>query len=146
VNYIEVFYERLTNDPESEMRRVCDFVGLKFDEAVLSVSRKPGHTGSKHDMIVKSMPSWNTYFRERQIRILENIAGETLADLGYEVKHVKGDHNPSRPVMWFWALRDYMRIGLMVLWWQATTPKKQRWDNLSGLVQSAIRQILSSRF
>jgi hypothetical protein len=35
-HYMEVRYESLISDPEPELRRICDFVGLGFDPAMLT--------------------------------------------------------------------------------------------------------------
>lgn len=144
--YMEVFYERLTSDPESEMKRVCGFVGVSFQDAVLSPSRKPKHMGSMAEKIVRSAPRWTTYFRTRQVHRLESIAGKMLTELGYETSVADGDRNPSGLVLRYWTLRDYSRRAMGVLWEQISTPKKQKWDNLGGRIRRAIQQKRSSRF
>lgn len=144
--YIEVFYERLTADPLVEMRRVCDFIDVEFDEIVLSPSRKPEHSGSTFDTIVQSVPRWHNYFDERKLRTLERIAGNTLAELGYEVGQEKSNHDPSKLALQFWAARDHLRRAIRVIWQQLTTPKDKRWDGLGGRIRRAILQNLSSKF
>jgi len=145
-NYIEVFYERLTDNPVSEMHRICEFIGVAYEEGVLRLSRKPTHTGSTADTIVKSVPRWNTYFSERQVRSLEAIAGRTLDELGYKVEQLDGNDNPSAFILLFWRVRDYLRMGISALWDEVTTPEGKKWVDLRGRIQSAIRQLLTSRF
>lgn len=145
-NYIEIFYERLTDNPESEMHSICEFIGVAYEEGVLTLSRKPTHTGSMADTIVKSVPRWNTYFSEQQVRSLEAIAGRTLDELGYKVEQVYGNDNPSPFIMLSWRVRDYLRMGVSAIWDEFATPEGRKWVDLRGRIQSAIRQLLTSRF
>lgn len=144
--YMEVFYENLAADPATEMRKVCEFIGVEYDEKVLSPSRRPAHSGSSADGIVKSSKDWKKYLKPSQIVALENIAGRTLCDLGYPVDNIQGDRNPPAALLKIWTVRDYMRPGFALIWRQLTMPKKYRWDSLGGAIQKAIRQKRSSRF
>jgi hypothetical protein len=40
--YMELRYEDLITDPEPELRRICDFVGLDFDPAMLTYHERAG--------------------------------------------------------------------------------------------------------
>jgi hypothetical protein len=97
VRYLEVRYESLTAEPELEMQRVCRFVGLAFDRAVLSSSMRymdPKSRPTDLGRIVANSEKWRSYFNSRQLAALELIAGKTLADLGYRVE-VAGDQELS---------------------------------------------------
>ncbi len=41
-HYMELRYEELIADPEPELRRICEFVGLAFDPAMLSYHERAG--------------------------------------------------------------------------------------------------------
>jgi Sulfotransferase family len=41
-HYIEVRYEELVTDPEPQLRRICEFVALDFDPAMLSYHERAG--------------------------------------------------------------------------------------------------------
>lgn len=144
--YVEVFYEKLTEDPETQMRRVCDFIGVEYEDAVLSVSRKPKHSGSSADTIVQSAPRWRSYFKPRQIAVLESIAGKTLTELGYEAQQTRVDHEPTGLTLRVWMLRDYLRRAWMIVREHFSTPANQRWGDLGGKIRRAILQRLSSRY
>jgi hypothetical protein len=106
--YLEVRYESLTSDPDSEMRRICDFAGLTFDPVVLGSSMRfmdPGNRAAGSGRIVQNSEKWREYFDANVLAALENLAGSTLADLGYSVKST-GDADLTslqRRVLW---LRD----------------------------------------
>lgn len=144
--YLEVFYESLTSDPDTEMRKVCEFLDVPFDNAVLSPSRKPKHSGSSAETIVSTTPRWKTHFSKHTVRALESIAGRTLSDLGYKVDVSSGDTDPSLTAILFWAMRDHLRGMARLAWQQVKTPKDEQWENLSSRVKRAIQQRLSSRF
>lgn len=145
-SYLEVFYERLTRDPAGEMRKVCDFIGVDYEESVLMPSRKPGHTGSTADTIVQSAPRWRSHFNARTLNSLEAIGGRTLAELGYESGQPDADRNPSILRLRTWEWRDFVRRGVNVVWEEMTTPSNKKWDDLGGRIKSAIKQRMSSRF
>jgi hypothetical protein len=87
--YLEVRYETLTTEPESEMRRVCSFAGLRFDPVVLESSMRfmdPRNQGASSGRIVKNSQKWRSYFDARELAGLEALAGRVLANLGYPVQ------------------------------------------------------------
>ncbi len=78
--FVEVFYEALIVDPEREMRRVCDFVGLDFDPAILEFYRsdRPVRTAS----VVQVREPISTSGVERHKRYAKHLAplAEQLRD------------------------------------------------------------------
>ncbi len=94
--YLEVRYEALVAGPEEELRRVCDFAGLDYHEAMLGYV---GHTDSarkEHQQRLNEPPrvgvrNWRTDMSLPDIRAFEAIAGELLVELGYEVSSPGSD-------------------------------------------------------
>lgn len=106
--YIEVRYEALTTDPEPEMRRVCAFLGLQFDESVLQSSMQymdPANTQAATGRIVPNSEKWRQYFSAEKLHAIEEIAGASLSELGYPVS-TPGDKTPSRMKLRYWRLKD----------------------------------------
>lgn len=86
--YMEVRYETLTAEPESEMKVICRFAGLSFDPVVLGSSMRfmdPGNQAAGTGRIVQNSQKWRTYFDARQVAELESLGGRALEDLGYPV-------------------------------------------------------------
>jgi Sulfotransferase family len=106
--YLEVRYETLTSEPESEMRRICRFAGLSFDPVILGSSMRfmdPRNQSASSGRIVQNSEKWRTYFGAQELAALEDLAGSTLADLGYPVQRA-GDAEltlSQRRLLW---LRD----------------------------------------
>jgi hypothetical protein len=86
---MEVRYETLTSEPESEMRRICSFAGLPFDPIVLESSMRfmdPRNQAASSGRIVQNSQKWRSYFDARELAELEALAGRVLANLGYPVQ------------------------------------------------------------
>ena len=86
--YLEVRYEDVTSSPDSEIRRICAFLGLAFDQSLLESSMHYFDTTSESahsGRIIQNSGKWRTYFSPKQITELETISGELLYDLGYSV-------------------------------------------------------------
>jgi hypothetical protein len=109
--YIEVRYEDLISDTEGVLRRICDFVELEFDPAMLTYheraeerlqemagalpakkgrpQREAGERVAAHAMTTKPPDSdrvavWKREMSEAENAEFEQAAGHLLSDLGYE--------------------------------------------------------------
>jgi hypothetical protein len=91
-----VNYERLTSQPEPELRAVIEFLGLPWDDRVLNfqdedltIYKNPmGHLSA--DQVNKpintsSVGRWKRDLTADEIAQFESIAGSTLLSLGYEI-------------------------------------------------------------
>ena len=110
--YVEARYEDLVRDPEPTLRRICDFVELAYDERMLRYHeraadrlremsgelRREGHHARQqagyridnHAPTTKppdpaKLDKWRREMAPEDLRAYEEVAGEMLADLGYEV-------------------------------------------------------------
>lgn len=110
--YIEVRYEDLVRDTEAELRRVCDFLELPWEESLLRYYERaeerleemvrdlPGEEGKpmrpadhrKEAHVLTSNPPdpsrlarWKEDMGPEQNARFESVAGELLTELGYEV-------------------------------------------------------------
>jgi hypothetical protein len=77
-HYSEVRYEDLIVDPEGALRRVCDVIGLPFDEAMLA---PPGHEAIVAEL--GPVGGWRDRLTPEQVAAFEDAAGEWLDVLGY---------------------------------------------------------------
>ena len=105
--YIEVHYEDLTDDPDVHMRRVCEFVGVEFDERVLLANKvRKGMAGHQSQEIVNVRDRNAGYFDERRLRQFDRIAGQTLAEFGYPSGCPECDADASLLVRSWWFVHD----------------------------------------
>lgn len=108
--YLQVTYESLTRQPAEEMKRICDFLDLEFDEAILKSSMPyldPGAAQRGAGTMVQNSNKWQRYFNSDQVAALEKIAGRMLVSLGYSASSA-GDFEPPKWRVRLWSLRDRM--------------------------------------
>jgi hypothetical protein len=88
--YHEARYERLVAEPEETVREICAFARIPFEPAMLEyagavdVSRKP-HQQRLLQPPTTGVRDWRSELPEEDARAFEAVAGNLLADLGYEV-------------------------------------------------------------
>ena len=88
--YLELRYEELVAEPEAVLRSVCTFAGLPWDAAMLDypgsvdVSAKP-HQSSLTRAPTPGLRNWRAQMRAEDVEAFERIAGDLLAELGYEL-------------------------------------------------------------
>ena len=87
--YLELRYEALVADPAAELRRVCVFAELEYDDAMLDYvgqtesARKP-HQQRLNELPRQGVREWRTEMTAGDRRAFEAVAGDLLAELGYE--------------------------------------------------------------
>jgi hypothetical protein len=87
--YLEVRYEALVSVPESELRRICIFAGLEFDDGMLRYARHVDVSAKPHQQRLAQPPQpgvrdWRSEMRREDVAAFERVAGDLLAELGYE--------------------------------------------------------------
>jgi hypothetical protein len=110
--YVEARYEDLVRDPETTLRRICEFIDLPWDAGVLSyheraaerltemagelraegthASQQAGYRIDNHAPTTKPpdpsrLDKWKREMPAEDVAAYEGVAGELLAELGYEV-------------------------------------------------------------
>jgi hypothetical protein len=91
--YLEVRYEALVDDPSGELLRICELIGLEFQPAMLDYTRGAAatdaarHEAGVHTAVTRpptaDLRDWRRELEPRQIAAIEDVAGDTLAELGY---------------------------------------------------------------
>lgn len=91
--YMEVRYEDLLADPEVELRRVCKFLGVTYDSAMLDYKsaskRQITMTYERHAFRslmlapTKGLRDWPTQMAPVDVKTFETLAGGTLREFGY---------------------------------------------------------------
>jgi hypothetical protein len=78
--YLEVRYEDLVRRPEAELGRICTFVDVAFDPAMLTYDQRT--TYGKPDAAMVSR--WQSRLSPRDIGLLEARLGDRLQSRGYK--------------------------------------------------------------
>ncbi|MFN2525862.1 MAG: sulfotransferase [Actinomycetota bacterium] len=114
--YLELHYERVVDDPEGQMRRLCEFLGLPFDEGMLHyterardavLARSAEHNPHLLQGTKAGVREWQSEMPPGHIEVFEALAGGELSELGYERRYP----NPGLGAL---VLGGLGRIGLPV--------------------------------
>ncbi len=90
--YHEVRYEDLVDQPEPRLREVCAFLELEYEPGMLEYHRREDPSlYADHPRLaeppVRDTRSWRREMRPADAELFEAIAGDLLAELGYERAH-----------------------------------------------------------
>jgi hypothetical protein len=92
--YREVHYEALVRAPEEQLQEVARFADLPYDPAMLTFNQHAdrlmatGVPGAHERLASPPAPStktWRDKLDKREVRRFELLAGDALAQFGYEV-------------------------------------------------------------
>jgi len=92
-SYLELRYEELVADPETELCRITDFLGLPFSDRMPRFhdgKRKPGAGLSAKSAwlpATQGLRDWRSQMSERDTALFEALAGDLLDELGLERMH-----------------------------------------------------------
>jgi hypothetical protein len=87
--YYELRYEALVGQPAAECRKLCTFLNVPYDDAMLQSYEDRARSGVPHDgkhpwrPITIGLRNWQTQMAPADVRRFEALAGPMLAELGY---------------------------------------------------------------
>ena len=118
--YLELRYEDLVAEPESRLREVCEFLALEYEPAMLEYHRRedPGLYADHPRLAqppVRDARSWRKEMAPADVELFEAVAGDLLADLGYERVHPR----PGRRAR---AAAERIAYGARLGAWRAALP------------------------
>jgi hypothetical protein len=123
--YLELRYEDLVADPESALRMVCGFLELEFDPEMLGYHRSQGARRlPDHPRLVQPPTAgrrWQEQMAADDAECFEAIAGELIAELGYQRAHPE----PSTSVR-ARALLHRAWLAVRITLWDTALPLVRR--------------------
>jgi hypothetical protein len=125
--YRELRYEDLTADPAAELSALCEFLGERYDDAMLEPARvadvvpahKTWHRNVRKEITASRVRSWPERLEPWEIGLCETVLGDRLTAYGYEPS---GAPRPGRA-----QLRAYRKAS-------ATTRRRLRLEGLRDRV------------
>lgn len=114
--YLEVRFEDLLADPERELRRCCDFLGLEFETEMLRLQFSTERTGDAkgaNQVLADNVRKYVHAMDAGTTRRIEEIAGPALHEFGYEVSYSGPARRVPGPLMAFYRGLDavnYARV------------------------------------
>jgi sulfotransferase family protein len=91
--YHETLYEDLVDDPERECKRLCEFLGVPYDDAMIRFAEGKTRTDLPNARktpkkawlpITSGLRNWRTQMSDGDVERFEAAAGNLLEELGYE--------------------------------------------------------------
>jgi hypothetical protein len=87
--YLEVRYEELVADVEATLRRICGLAGLEYEPAMADYAGNVDVSAKPHQQRLTQPPTaglrdWRTQMAPADVSAFEQVAGDLLAELGYE--------------------------------------------------------------
>lgn len=140
--YLEIRYEDLTAAPEISLRRICEFLELPFDTAVLGSARPHMQTGDavKGSGLQKNSGKWQKYFNAAMQQRLEQIAGRQLAHYGYPTRSPDADVEVAAWRRRYWASAEALRQYGREIWRKLNGELKRPWRVILAKPINALRQ------
>lgn len=126
--YLEVRYEDFVEDTAEVVESVCGFAGIPFETAMLEYSKAVDVSEKPHHQRLLQPPTrgvrdWRSQMSDEDVRAFEAIAGDLLAELGYELRGPRPE-------------RAGMRARAAVAWYRA---RMAAWNTASvGLQRSPL--------
>ena len=114
--YIEVRYEDLVAAPTDELRRLCEFLGEEFDEAMLEPhqvadvavpERKVWHTRTFQAVDDASTQRWREDLEPWELNLFEFVAAGQMRLHGYQLSRGR------RPFPPLWPLIRFVKLNLL---------------------------------
>jgi hypothetical protein len=140
--YLELRYEDLLADPESTLRGLCAFLGLEFDSEMLDYHRTQGaRLLVDHARLAQPPTSgrrWQEQMAPDDAECFEAIAGELVAELGYQRRYPK----PSTSVR-ARALLHRAALAVRIALWDRALPLVRRspiWRLRQVYIQRTFRE------
>ena len=90
---IQVRYEDILTNPDVEIRRICKFLGIRFDLEMLKANglNLPKYAQKDHQLVGQPLDTarisaWESKLNPRQIQIFESFTGDMLEYFDYRLK------------------------------------------------------------
>jgi hypothetical protein len=113
--YLEVRYEDLLADPERELRRCCDLLGVEFDPSMLNLQYSTEHMGAAKGasaVMATNVRKFERLLDRRMRQRIEAIAAAALRDFGYDVDYNGPVRRVPRATMAYYRLLDAVNYVL----------------------------------
>ena len=98
--YRELRYEELVDSPTDALEQVCSFAGLPWEPEMLGYAEEVDVSARPHQQNLKRPPTsglrnWRTELSSADVVEFEDLAGDVLASLGYELADPAYGAGPS---------------------------------------------------
>jgi len=114
---MNIHYESLVMDTESQLKMICDFIDIPYESVLIENAgfSVPRYSRKQHALVGKApdrtrIDAWKTRLKGRDVEIIESRARSMMAYLGY----TELIHDKPRPI----RLSEKMMFGLRDAMWR----------------------------
>lgn len=141
--HIDVHYEALVREPEQEIRRICDFLGLAYEPDMLELSQRSTYRRPDSSLAEQ----WRSRAPAREIRWVESQVAPEMMARGYALSGQSGRPPGALErrglAIHDWCNRALFRVrrnglGLFCADWFARRLRIQAWERALRLRLNAI--------
>ena len=142
--WIEVRYEELIADPEPQLRRVCEFVGVSFSARMFDYTKTSRYSLPDR----RESSKWRRQMRPREIALVEARIGAQLAARGYARSCGQPPRvGRARARLLHWRSRvGVLRYRIVTFGLRLSVlellSRRLGWTHLHGRVQGAIDAVI----
>ena len=111
--YMQVRYEDLISNPQAQLVQVCDFIGVPFEEQMLSLDSIPenlGDTKGVRQIVSNNVEKYRTRMDSEVRMRIESIACVPMKSLGYPIEYTGTPRRLSAAEMGLFKLHDGLNL------------------------------------
>jgi hypothetical protein len=89
-DYIEVYYEKILEDPENTMKNICTFLTRKYSDKMVQLEsshEQRGDTRGKNGIVRNNFKKYQTQFSKKEITRIEEIVCQTAISMSYVLEN-----------------------------------------------------------
>ena len=112
-DYYELTYERLIEDPDDEISKLCHWLDIKYTPDIIVLKRQVENLGdakNKVGILSQNSKKWQSEFCLEEIQEIEAVAGKMLVTLGYDVKFSMGNKTLTKRENLLYAIADIYNL------------------------------------
>lgn len=98
-DYLEVKYEDLLSDPDLELMRVCNYLGIKYDPCMLLLDVPVENLGAakgKTEIVKGNAGKWVNWMDKSMVKEIETIGYDLMQEIGYPVRYAVHQKSMSK--------------------------------------------------
>jgi hypothetical protein len=106
---LEVRFEELLQDPDTQMRRICLFLDLKFLPGLTELSQsveQRGYAAGRTEIMRDNFRKFETRLTPREITSIESLAWDCMQAMGYTPVRASRQRNMSTLTQYMLKLKD----------------------------------------
>jgi hypothetical protein len=130
-----VRYEDVVSNPEVALKDICAWLGVAYEPGVLDIpmlNSSFSQFSDKAGISSEAAERWKTTLSNREIGIIQSVAGHTLKDAGYG----KFDHGTSFLAVWL----EWLKLPVAVV--RAVLANRDRMGNIFTYTWQRLRAVV----